>query len=68
MKDMESIRKMRPLPLSGGSLGGRGVAALLSGAGDSAGFGDLVRAGKTSRFYQSDTLAECATRRGFWRV
>jgi hypothetical protein len=67
------MRKMRPLPLSGGSLGGRGAAALfsaalLSGAADSAGFGDLVRAGKTSRFYQSDTPAECALQRGFRRV
>jgi hypothetical protein len=56
---------MRPLPLSGGSLIGRETASLLSGATVSAGLGDFVRAGKTTRFYQSDTFAESMTRRGF---
>ncbi len=65
MNDMESMRKMRPLPLSGGSLGGREAGDLLSGAPDSAGFGDFVRAGKIPRFYQRDTRDECGYRRRF---
>jgi hypothetical protein len=65
MNDIASMRKMRPLPLSGGSFAGRETGSLLSGAAVSAGLGDFVRAGKTTRFYQSDTLAESMTQRGF---
>ncbi len=68
MNDMASIRKMRPLPVSGGSLAGCGAAALLSGAADSAGFGDFVRAGKTTEFYQSGTPIESFAGRGFRQV
>lgn len=43
---MESMRKMRPLPESGGSLGERATGALASEGADSGSFGDFVRVGK----------------------